>query len=164
VALAVGLTGCGGGSAVCLPDSGVGPREAPVTRPVAYLTDVGVRRAGCADRVVLTFSKHVPGYRIAYAGARQAQTEDASGRHVAVAGSAFLVVRLANTRTARTHGGTLTPTYAGARRVRSSDARHVLEVVKTGDFEAVVTWAIGLDGRRPFAVTGTGRSLVVEIG
>jgi hypothetical protein len=29
----------------------------------------------------------------------------------------------------------------------------VREVVRTGDFEAVLTWAIGVNGRTPFAVT-----------
>jgi hypothetical protein len=38
----------------------------------------------------------------------------------------------------------------------------VREVVKTG--EAVVTWAIGLDGRHPFAVSATADAVVTEIG
>jgi hypothetical protein len=35
--------------------------------------------------------------------------------------------------------------------------------VKTGDFEAVVTWAIGLSEERPFRVTTSERTITVEI-
>jgi hypothetical protein len=33
----------------------------------------------------------------------------------------------------------------------------------TGDFEAQVTWAIGLENKRPFTVTASDDELVVEI-
>jgi hypothetical protein len=36
--------------------------------------------------------------------------------------------------------------------------------VKSGDFEAVVTWVIGLSGQRPFTTTVTDSRLVVTIG
>ncbi len=37
----------------------------------------------------------------------------------------------------------------------------VQEVVRTGDFEAVLSWAIGLDKRRPFHVARAGANVVV---
>ena len=37
------------------------------------------------------------------------------------------------------------------------------EVAQTGDFEAQVTWAIGLDNKHPFTVTASDDELVVEI-
>jgi hypothetical protein len=37
------------------------------------------------------------------------------------------------------------------------------EVVKTGDFEGVVTWVIGLDRKRPFTTASSDSALVVEI-
>jgi hypothetical protein len=36
--------------------------------------------------------------------------------------------------------------------------------VKTGDFEAAVTWVIGLDDERPFTVSRSRTQLSVDIG
>ncbi|GIU87155.1 MAG: hypothetical protein KatS3mg009_1670 [Acidimicrobiia bacterium] len=38
------------------------------------------------------------------------------------------------------------------------------QVVNTGDFEAVVTWVIGLSARAPVAVATEGTRLVVSVG
>jgi hypothetical protein len=157
--------GCGSGSEPCLSGAGTSPVAGTADRGTAYLTAVSVAPAGCADRVSFTFGGQLPGYRVEYRTAAQAQTEDASGRQVDVAGSAFLVVRLADAQTARAQAdGSITLTYRGPRRLPADGTRHVREVVKTGDFEAVVTWAIGLNGQRPFDVQASGRTIVVEIG
>ena len=37
------------------------------------------------------------------------------------------------------------------------------DVVKTGDFEAMVTWVIGLDKKLPFTTSASLSQLVVEI-
>jgi hypothetical protein len=164
-AVAVLAAGCGGGAETCVQGAGTGPVQQTGTAGTAYLTGLSVARAGCADRVTFTFAKSVPGYRVEYRPAAEAQTEDASGRHIPVAGNAFLVVRLASAQTARaTADGSLTHTYTGPRRVPGRSAQHAQEAVKTGDFEGVITWAIGLDGKRPFAVSTSGRSLVVDVG
>ena len=42
--------------------------------------------------------------------------------------------------------------YTGPRRIAGDGTSVVREVVRTGDFEAVLTWAIGLHGRVPFRV------------
>jgi hypothetical protein len=164
-ALAVVAAGCGGGSKTCVQGAGTGPVQQTATADTAYLTGVSVARADCADRVTFTFARNVPGYGIEYRPADEAQTEDASGRHIPVAGKAYLVVRLAGAQTARANAdGSLTRTYTGPRRVTGRNAHHAREAVQTGDFESVVTWAIGLDGKRPFAVSTSGRSLVVDVG
>jgi hypothetical protein len=164
-AVALLAAGCGGGSKVCVQGAGTGPVQQAASAGTAYLTGVSVTRSDCADRVTFTFATRVPGYRVEYRPAAEAQTEDASGRHVPIAGSVFLVVRLADARTARAGSdGSLTQTYSGPRRVRGEGSHHTREAVKTGDFEAVVTWAIGLDGKRPFAVSTSGRWLVVDVG
>ena len=160
---ALALPACGGGDRRLCP-GGTEAVQRDVAAGTRYLADVAVVRSACGDRVRFAFERGVPGYRVEYRSAARAQTEDASGRHLPVAGSAFLVVRLADAATARSDGATLTRTYEGARRLRPGAASHVREVVKTGDFEAVVTWAIGLDGRRPFAVSQSGDTLTVEIG
>jgi hypothetical protein len=163
--LAVLAAGCGSGAKACVQGAGTAPVQRAATAGTAYLTDVSVTRADCADHIAFTFAKEVPGYRVEYRPAAEAQTEDASGRHVPIAGNAFLVVRLAGAQTARAKAdGSLARTYKGPRRVSGRESNHAQEAVKTGDFEAVVTWAIGLDGKRPFAVSTSGRSVVVEVG
>lgn len=164
-ALALAAAGCGsGGGSTCQSRGDTTPVQTDAPRGTRYLTDVAVTSTTCSDRVEFTFERGVPGYRIEYTDAQRAQTEDASGRHISVAGSAFLVVRLADAATARSDGSTLSLTYTGPRRLPAGGARHVREVVKTGDFEAVVTWAIGLDATRPFSVSASRSSLAVEIG
>ncbi|HET7573356.1 MAG TPA: hypothetical protein VFJ77_11890 [Gaiellaceae bacterium] len=161
--LALAAAGCGSNGRAACPDGGAtAARHAEGAPPTRYLTGVSVTRTDCAEEISFAFEHGAPGYRISYEPAARAQSEDASGRHIPVAGSAFLVVRLDDAATARSDGSTLTRTYSGPRRV--GGAEHVREVVKTGDFEAVVTWAIGLDGRRPFTVARSGDALVVRIG
>jgi len=62
-------------------------------------------------------------------------------------------------------GPELVRTYTGPKRIAAPENAHSLrEVVKSGDFEAVLTWVIGLDDRRPFAVTRSADGIVVTIG
>ncbi len=132
------------------------------------LSGLTTAREPCADRVAFEFEPgtETPGYRVEYRPAAEAQTEDGSGNHIAVDGSAFLVVRLEPAATADLSGEQLRFTYKGPRRVPGEGTRYVREVVKTGDFEAVLTWVIGLTEERPFKVlTSTSPPrLVVEIG
>ena len=160
---ALPLAGCGGSGRPACPAGGTAPVERGTQPGTRYLTSVAVTRTACGDRVAFAFEHGVPGYRVEYRSAKDARTEDASGRQIPVAGGAFLVVRLADAATARTDGGTLARTYAGPRRVAAGAAAHVREVVKTGDFEAVVTWAIGLDGKRPFAVAEDDGTLAIDV-
>ncbi len=163
-ALALAASGCGSGGSHCVRPDGMRPLQRDGSQATRYLTGVRVTTTACVDRVEFAFEHGVPGYRVVYASAAQAQTEDASGRHIPVAGAVFLVVRLSPAATARSDGSTLTRTYDGPGRLPAADARHVRELVKTGDFEAVVTWAVGLDEERPFTVSAGGDTLAVEIG
>ena len=63
--------------------------------------------------------------------------------------------------TAKIDGDQVTKTYTGPRRLPGRDP--ITEVVKTGDFEGVVTWVIGLDRERPFLVTGSDGQVFVDI-
>jgi hypothetical protein len=171
VALAVlAISGCGGHkSAACKPPTGTGPRTGAATgQPVSYLTAVEPESDDCVDRVTFEFrdeGRH-PGFRVQYLPASQAQVQDGSGAHVPVAGSAFLVVRMEPAATAEAKGDQLHFTYTGPRRIRVDDGRHLREVVKTGDFEAAVTWVLGLSERRPFSADASSSPsrVVVEIG
>ena len=68
--------------------------------------------------------------------------------------------------TADLSGAKLERTYTGPRRIQPAGMHFVREIVKTGDFEAVLTWAIGLSERRPFMVTSSGSPprLTIELG
>ena len=119
-------------------------------------TMVAVRAAhqGSVDRVVFEFSDRVPGYAVRYVN--RPITEDASGRDVSVEGGAVLEVRMEPAS-----GPSFTPATA---RVRG-DTTAVTEVVRTGDFEAVLTWVLGVKTQRPFrlsTLSGPPR-LVIEV-
>ena len=49
-------------------------------------------------------------------------------------------------------GETYVETYTGSARIGPSDAASIVELVRTGDFDAVLTWNAGLDAEAPFAV------------
>jgi hypothetical protein len=181
------LAGCGTGSnnsgpsgsptattptttAECTPLSGAAltPRLSPTlaSRATAYMTDLKLDTSKCSDRVVFTFEKMTPGpgFEVSYQPAARAKVEDGSGNAVKIDGSAFLVVRLTPALTAHITGDKVVPTYTGPRRITPQGFGHVREVVKTGDFESVVTWVIGVDGQRPFTTNASETQLVVELG
>jgi hypothetical protein len=152
-----------------LPGAALTSRVSPAVeqRETMFLTDVSVEALDCADRVTFEFKESAPGpgFEVAYKPERVAKIEDGSGKPLAVAGAAFLVVRLTPAMTAEISGEDVTPTYTGPREIApSTDARFLRDVVKTGDFESVVTWAIGVDRKRPFRTTASSSQLVVEIG
>jgi hypothetical protein len=128
-----------------------------------YLTDVSFKSANCASSVAFDFTPRnlAPGYRVSYETAEAAKVEDASGNPVEIAGDAFLVVRLMPAMTAKIDGDQVTKTYTGPNRLPGEAP--ITEVVKTGDFESVVTWVIGLDRVRPFLVTASNGALFVDI-
>jgi hypothetical protein len=121
------------------------------------LVDVRAGRHPGFDRVVFEFQGAVPDHRIAYV---DRLVEDGSGRPVSLAGAADLQVVFSG---ANAHRGDGAPSV-GPRRF-SPDLTAVKEVAQTGDFEAVVSYGIGLDRRRPVAVsTLSGPSrLVIDV-
>jgi hypothetical protein len=121
------------------------------------LVDVRTGRHPGFDRVVFEFRGGLPDHRIAYV---DQLVEDGSGRPVSVAGAADLQVVFQG---ADAHRGDGTPSVA--RRRFSPGLAAVKEVAQVGDFEAVVTYGIGLDRRRPITVsTLSGPSrLVIDV-
>jgi len=164
--LAGGCGGNGGGSASDCPPAGVGT-EARQTdaagTDITYLTALMVEPATCGDRVVFEFRDRIPRAKVEYRPREDALVEDGSGDAVDAEGEAFLVVRLEPAATAESDGDELEFTYTGPRRLEPEGAEFVREVVKTGDFEAVVTWVIGVTEERPFRVTSSGTGITVEI-
>ncbi|MFY9578685.1 MAG: hypothetical protein WAQ33_05120 [Gaiellaceae bacterium] len=167
------LAGCGGGgdhaSSGCQPLVGAGTaaRTGPHPTQTMLLTDVRIGSHNCVDRVEFAFRKTEPGppgVRVAYMPADQALVEDGSGAPITIDGTAYLVVRFEPAATADLSGEQLVPTYTGPRRLPAADAKFVREIVKSGDFEAVLTWVIGVSEQRPFKTTVSDSGLVVEIG
>jgi len=181
LAIPLVLAACGGSPATkadtpgttaapkaCPPaGGGTGPAGSAV-KPgqTMLLTAVKVDSDACSDRVVFDFRRAggaEPGYTVSYRPAAEAQTEDASGRHIPIAGKAFLVVRFEPAATADLSGAKLEKTYTGPRTIKPVGMRWVQQISKTGDFEAVLTWAIGLTERRAFKLTSSASRLEIEL-
>jgi hypothetical protein len=138
VALAPPLLAASGSDA-----AGVAPAAAPST-PV--LVAVRAAHVGAVDRVVFEFRGELPtDRRVGYVDKLFA---DGSGRRVRVAGRALLRVRFERAQ-AHTAAGATT---AAPRRVAYA-LPNVLTAVRSGDFEAVTTYGIGLARRTPFTVS-----------
>jgi hypothetical protein len=166
VAFALLLAGCGSDNGSSKPGAALtaqtGP--APASPEALFLTGVSIEAGECTDRVVFDFESGAPGYRVSYQPASTAKIEDGSGNPIAVAGADFLVVKLMPAMTAKIDGDQVTPTYTGPKRINPpNDVDLVREVVKTGDFESVVTWVIGVATKHPYTVKADGSQLVVEL-
>jgi hypothetical protein len=141
-------------TAPCHTLGGTEPVTTVATGRVALLRDVGVSRQRCADRVTFDFTTEANGKpKCAVAYAQPPFTMDASGEPVTVAGSAFVQVRCEPAYGYDFENGMTT--YTGPKRIGATGTQHVQELVETGDFEAVLTWIIGLDGQRPFTAATT---------
>ena len=93
----------------------------------------------------------MPGFDIAYADGPVRGS--GSGEPIEVAGAAALLVRMEPAAGVDLNTPDARPTYTGPDRVRG-DTTTVTEVVKSGDFEANLEWAIGVDeGEVAFRVT-----------
>lgn len=176
IALVLLLAGCGSSENQAdsrlncsrLTGGAATPRSSPAieARETMYLTDVDVEALQCTDRVTFSFREAAPGpgYNISYEPAATAKLEDGSGNPVEIDGSAFLVVRLTPAMSAEIVGEEVKPTYTGPRRLKPDGATFVREVVKTGDFEAQITWVLGLAEKRVFTATASESELVIELG
>ena len=129
-------------SATPLPTSTATVSASPPASATALLTDVAVGAHDGFTRVVFTFSNQVPGYVAGYA--QPPFQQSGSGRTVEVKGDAFVKVRMERAATADLSAASAQPTYTGPSHVPGTGV--VSEVTKTGDFEAVMTWVIGLQG------------------
>ena len=118
---------------------------------VALLTDVRAARHEGYDRVVFEFRNVAPGYDVRYV--ERPVRADGSGEEVPVDGGAVLLVRMEPALDADLTQESAPRTYLGPQRFTPADAAVVAELVRTGGFEAVLTWAVGVDEKRPFRVT-----------
>ena len=165
------LAGCGGTDDEAPVSSGTTPApvsstttpvaalEGVSTDPVSWkgastevelLTDVRAARHPGYDRLVFEFRMGLPGYDVRYV--EPPVRADGSGDVVVVAGGAVLRVRMEPALDADLTQESAPRTYTGPTRF-SPDTAAVVELVRAGGFEAVLTWAIGVGGEQPFRVT-----------
>jgi hypothetical protein len=121
-----------------------------VVDEVALLTDVRAARHGGYDRVVFEFRNVAPGYDVRYV--QKPVHADASGEEVPVSGAVVLLVRMEPALDADLTQESAPRTYLGPQRL-TPDTAVVAELVRTGGFESVLTWAVGVAEERPFKVT-----------
>ncbi len=137
--------------------SGIDPMEGADTDPktgsslgFGQLTDVAIGRHEGFDRVVFTFRDHVPGWTVQYVD--PPIIEDASGNELEIDGDAFLAIRMEPASGFDMDAGV--ESYTGPDELRGTDAGAsvIQEVHRTGDFEAVLNWVIGLSDQVDFRV------------
>jgi len=117
---------------------------------VSLLTDVRAAAHDGYDRIVFQFRNGLPGYEVRYVD--RPVVADGSGEEVAVDGGAVLLVRMEPALDADLTKESAPMTYTGPKRFTSTTTA-VAELVRTGGFEAVLTWAVGVDEKRPFLVS-----------
>ena len=113
--------------------------------PLPHMTAIRTGRHATFDRVVLDLQGKAPGYKVGYV---KVVREDGSGTVVAMRGRYHLMIRLTS---AQAHTNSGTPTYTGSHKffVGLPELRQVAFV---GDFEGVVSVALGLAHRNGFRV------------
>jgi hypothetical protein len=120
--------------------------------PASLLRVIRTGRHGGFDRIVFEFAGPAPAYDVRYV---RRVVEDPSGRPLTLDGNATLQVVL--------RGATLNTTpqvpdpssaesYKGPRRIQP-DLQNVQEIALAGDFEAVLSFGVGVADRTPFRVT-----------
>jgi hypothetical protein len=140
---------------------GTDPLEGARTTPVvgtsggsetALLDRIAVGRHEGYDRVVFQFQNVLPDYRIEYV--QPPLKEDGSGNPVSVQGNAIVLVRMEPASGFDLNTGEGVMTYKGPKRIGGAAAGTsvVQELVRTGDFEAVLSWAVGLSDKVDFRV------------
>jgi hypothetical protein len=117
------------------------------------LDRIAVGRHEGYDRVVFQFTNGLPGYRVEYV--QPPLKEDGSGKPVSVTGNAVVVVRMEPASGFDLNTGEGVMVYKGPKRIdaTSQGTSVVQELVRTGDFEAVLSWAIGLSDKVDFKVS-----------
>lgn len=118
----------------------------------ALLERLAIGRHEGYDRVVFQFRDQLPGYRVEYV--QPPLKEDGSGNPVEIQGDAVVMVRMEPASGFDLTTGEGVMVYKGPRRLEglASGTSVIRELVRTGDFEAVLSWAIGLEERVDFRV------------
>ncbi|MCW1959139.1 MAG: hypothetical protein KIH64_011465 [Mycobacterium sp.] len=144
--IAAVVTGCGS-HAPQSPGSTTAV-SVPASGEMAHLAAVRLAAENGHDRLEFEFTDRVPGYIVGYE--TLPAHADASGAEIPLPGAASLVQISFNPATGQGWGGG-PRTYLGPASVTAA-TRSVTEVTSAGDFEAVLTWVVGLRSTVPFRV------------
>jgi len=155
--------------APCTFSGATEPAGGGTDAPTRLLTDVRVGVHDCYERVTFEFKPQQGeadgpvSWKAAYE--KGPITEDGSGRTVPVKGAAFLVVTMSATGADLSQEGA-PATYTGPTALSAEGSSRIQQVRRTGDFEGVLSWVIGLDRQRPFSVTTQGgpARVVIDVG
>ena len=129
---------------------GAGTADVSISRSgTGHLTAIRLGNMGSYDRFVLEFSDQVPGYVIGY---RPLPAKaDGSGDDISLPGAKALV--MVTMRSASGYDSDKAdPTYTGPNEL-SGKATQVTQAKAAGDFESVLSWAVGLKSKVPFKVS-----------
>jgi hypothetical protein len=174
--MVVGLAACGNDEAASPPSSPGGSTTTTaddigtdtVTRAgtgYGLLVRVRATAAGSDDveRVTFEFEDALPGYRVGYVD--RPVIQDGSGEQVTVDGGPVLLARF-EPASGFDLSGEGRPVFTGPERLDLATTT-VVDVVRVGDFEAILQWAIGIDGstRVPFRVVAdaAAKTITVEV-
>lgn len=136
------------------------PEHTEAAGDVRLLTEVESGLHAGYDRVAFRFRSDIPGYDVSYT---QRPIEEAgSGRSVEIEGNAVIEVRM-EPASGRERTGDGDPAYTGPERLRGAGTYAITEIVRTGDFEGILTWAIGVQAELPMRVQEFGDVLVVDV-
>jgi len=124
------------------------PVSVAVTHPTAHLVAIRAAHQDTVDRVVFEFTEQVPGYKISY---QNKPIMNTAGKEVTLPGSAALVVRFE--QASGFNQDTAKPTYTGPTQIQPSGTRAVEGLAQVEDFEAVLSWAVGVNAEIPFRVS-----------
>lgn len=144
--LTIALSGCA--TSTALPGTGTADVTRAPSGDIAALVDATLTGETGYDRLVLTFSDHIPGYTVGYRPLPA--RADASGFEIPLPGAADLVMVTLNPASAGGWAGGQ-QTYFGPSTL-SGDTAVVTEVKAAGDFEATLSWAVGMRDKAPFRV------------
>jgi hypothetical protein len=123
---------------------------AATNRETALLRAVRVARHEGYDRVVFEFANVLPGYRVGYV--QRPVRADGSGEEVTVDGAHVMEAVFENALDADLSRESAPRTYTGPDRLRPATPE-VVELVRVGGFEGLLTWVIGVRDRVDFRIT-----------
>ncbi|WP_421119401.1 hypothetical protein ACE2AJ_18905 [Aquihabitans daechungensis] len=136
-----------------LPDASEAQHSAPSDGTgIALLKTVRVGQNAGFERIVFEFAgTSMPGYRVQWVDGPI--VADGSGGPVDVAGEAFLEIVMEPASGVDLSAPQLTIVYDGPDRIPvAGQTELITDLVRTGDFEAVLSWAAGTTEKVPFRV------------
>lgn len=124
------------------------------------LRNVQVQASACVDEVSFLFWRGTPAWSAGYRDG--ALTLDPSGQPAVVAGDAHLVIRFEHASGTDLSADPPQPGYDGPTDFSPGAPGGLAEIRRLGDFEGVMTWALGT-ARRPFEVVTRADQIVVRM-